>query len=126
MRGGDPRAKPTDVGGGVDEMAVVMEQQAKYFDRNCPPHSAILQAVSDPAGATRAVIYGAVRARNDQLPGQRAGRRHEDRYAVAAAVLITSLGMAAERFQALPAGWVVEAVADVAVKWRRWPASSRI
>lgn len=55
-------ADPTVVGDALDEMAAKMVQQAKYFDPEVPATFRFLaESVRDPYGATKTVVYGAVR-----------------------------------------------------------------
>jgi hypothetical protein len=61
MREGE--ADPTVVSEVLDELAAKMEEQPTYFDPELPATFRWLaEAVRDPLGATRAVVFGAVRS----------------------------------------------------------------
>jgi hypothetical protein len=110
-------ANPTLVGQALDEMAVEMERQAKYFNPELPATFHYLaEAVKDPAGATRTVVYGAVKSAENLISflGQKAlgtatkaaDAVEEHISKVVAGLLITVLGAYALQIsEALPAGW---------------------
>jgi hypothetical protein len=61
MREGE--ADPIRVGEALDELAAVMEKHPIYFDAELPvTFRFIAEAVRDPRGATKAVIFGAVKS----------------------------------------------------------------
>jgi hypothetical protein len=104
LREGD--ANPTTVGDALDEMAAEMEQQSKYFDPEIPAtFRYLIEALRDPIGATKTVVYGAVRSAENLMRflcrkalgiGTKALDAVEDRISRAVAtILITSLGAAA-------------------------------
>jgi hypothetical protein len=110
-------ANPTVVGEALDEMTAVMERQSKYFDPDLPATFRLLvEAVRDPVGATRTVVYGAMTSAENLIKflGQRAlGIATKTADAIeqhiskgVAAFLITSLaGVALKLSGMLPAGW---------------------
>jgi hypothetical protein len=56
-------ASPTAVGIAIGEMAALMEAQPKYFDPELPRTFRFLaDATKDPVGATKTVVYGAVKS----------------------------------------------------------------
>jgi hypothetical protein len=60
IREGD--ADPHTVGDALEEIAGGMERQAKFFDPELPISFRYLaEAVRDPTGATKAIVYGAVK-----------------------------------------------------------------
>jgi hypothetical protein len=101
----------------LDQMAAKMEQQPKYFDPELPRTFRFLsEAVKDPIGATKTVVYGAVKSAENliKLLGQRAlGIATKAVEAVenhiskaVAASLVSGLGLFALQLSgALPAGW---------------------
>jgi len=73
LREGD--ANRTVVGEALDQIAVAMERQPKYFDPELPrAFRFIAESVRDPVGATKAVVFGAVRSAENLISflGQRA------------------------------------------------------
>jgi hypothetical protein len=114
---GEADADREAVGDALDEMAAVMEQRAKYFDPEVPATFRFLaDAMRDPSGATRTVVYGAVKSAENVVGflGQRAlgiGRKGAEAVEThiskaVAASLIAGLGTAALRVSgALPEGW---------------------
>jgi hypothetical protein len=105
------------VGDALDEMAAVMEQQLKYFDPELPATLRFLsEAVRDPRGATKTVVYGAIKSAENVVSflghralgiskkGAEAVETHISK--VVATSLIAGLGTAALRVSgALPQGW---------------------
>lgn len=101
----------------LDEMAVVMEQRPQFFDPQLPATFRFLsEAVRDPSGATKAVIYGAIKSAENVVSflGQRAlgiGKKGVEAVEThiskgVATLLIGSLGTAALGLSgALPQGW---------------------
>ena len=72
---GEADADRETVGDALDEMAAVMEQQPKYFDPELPATFRFLsEAVRDPRGATKTVVYGAIKSAENLVSflGQRA------------------------------------------------------
>lgn len=68
-------ASPGVVGAAIDEMAAGMEAEPKYFDPALPRTFRFLaEGAKDPVGATRAVVFGAVKSVENVLVflGQRA------------------------------------------------------
>ena len=56
-------ANPGVVGAAIDEIVAEMEAQPKYFDPELPKTFRFLaEAMKDPAGATKTVIFGAVKS----------------------------------------------------------------
>lgn len=114
---GEAGADREVVGDALDEMAAAMEQQSIYFDPELPATFRFLsEAVRDPRGATKTVVYGAVKSAENLVSflGQRAlgvGKRTADEAETriskaAATVLITTLGGAALQISgALPHAW---------------------
>jgi hypothetical protein len=115
LREGD--ANPTLVGEALEEMAVVMERQAIYFDPELPATFRFLaEAVKDPAGATKTVVYGSVRSAENLISflGQKAlgiatkaADAVEEHISKRVAVYLIS-GLTAAALQisgALPTGW---------------------
>jgi hypothetical protein len=73
--GGEADADREAVGDALDEMAAVMEQHSKYFDPELPATFRFLsEAVRDPRGATKTVVYGAIKSAENVVSflGQRA------------------------------------------------------
>jgi hypothetical protein len=99
------------------EMAAAMEQQPAYFDPQLPASFRFLEeAVRDPLGATRTVVYGAVKSVENlvgflgQLAlgiGRKGAEAVETHISKAvAAFLITGMSGAALKLSgALPQGW---------------------
>jgi hypothetical protein len=72
---GEADADRGTVGDALDEMASVMEQHSKYFDPELPATFRFLsEAVRDPRGATKTVVYGAIKSAENVVSflGQRA------------------------------------------------------
>jgi hypothetical protein len=68
-------ANPVVISDALNNMAVEMERQPKYFDPELPETFRFLaEAASDPQGATKTVVYGAVRSVENVVSflGQRA------------------------------------------------------
>jgi len=114
---GEADADRVAVSDALDEMAAAMEQQPKYFDPDLPASFRFLaEAVRDPSGATRTVVYGAVKSAENLVSflGQRAlgiGKKGVEAVEahiskVVAASLIAGLSSAALGLSgALPQGW---------------------
>jgi hypothetical protein len=114
---GEADADREIVGDALDEMAAVMEQHPKYFDPELPATFRFLsEAVRDPLGATKTVVYGAIKSAQNLVSflGQRAlgiGKKGAEAVEAhvskaVAASLIAGLGTAALRVSgALPEGW---------------------
>jgi hypothetical protein len=114
---GEADADREIVGDALDEMAAVMEQQLKYFDPELPATLRFLsEAVRDPRGATKTVVYGAIKSAENVVSflghralgiskkGAEAVETHISK--VVATSLIAGLGTAALRVSgALPQGW---------------------
>lgn len=106
------------VSNALDEMAGVMEQRPRYFDPQLPATFRFLaEAVRDPSGATKTVVYGAVKSAENLVSflGQRAlgiGTKGMDAIeshiskAVATALIASIGGAALGLSAALPQGWV--------------------
>lgn len=121
MAAGDPwregDANPAVVGEALEEIAAVMERQPKYFEPELPATFRFLaEAVKDPAGANKTVVYGSVRSAENLISflGQKAlGVATKAADAVeqhiskaVAAFLISGLTAAALQISgSLPAGW---------------------
>jgi hypothetical protein len=111
-------ANPNTVGDALDKMVAEIERQPKYFDPEVPKMFRILtEALRDPMGATKTVVYGAFRSAENLMRflfrkalgiGTKALNVVEDHISkVVAGFLITSLGaVALQLFGALPTGWV--------------------
>jgi hypothetical protein len=72
---GEGDADRKTVGDALDEMAAAMEQHPKYFDPELPATFRFLsEAVRDPRGATRTIVYGAIKSAENVVSflGQRA------------------------------------------------------
>jgi hypothetical protein len=114
---GEADADRETVGDALDEMAEVMEQGPRYFDPELPASFRFLaEAVRDRSGATKAVVYGAVKSAENVVSflGQRAlgiGKKSveavEAHISKAIAVsLVAGLSTAALGLSgALPQGW---------------------
>jgi hypothetical protein len=114
---GEANADREIVGDALDEMAAVMEQHPKYFDPELPATFRFLsEAVRDPRGATKTVVYGAIKSAENVVSflGQRAlviGKKGAEAVEThiskaVAASLVAGLGTAALRVSgALPQGW---------------------
>jgi hypothetical protein len=113
----------------LDQMAAKMEQQPKYFDPELPRTFRFLsEAVKDPIGATKTVVFGAVKSVENLMKflGQRAlgvvtktFDAVESRISKAvASSLIAALSVAALQLSgALPAGWAwLKPLLDVIAK----------
>jgi hypothetical protein len=110
-------ANPVAIGAALIDMAVEMERQPKYFDPELPETFRFLaEATKDPQGATKAVVYGAVRSAENVVSflGQRAlavgikavGAVEQHISAAVATSLFAGLSaVALEISGALPAGW---------------------
>ena len=115
LREGD--ANPGVVGDALEGMAAEMERRPKYFDPELPASFRFLaEAVRDPAGVNKTVVYGSVRSAENLISflGQKllgiatktadSVERHISK--AVAAFLITSLAGAALQISgALPVGW---------------------
>lgn len=105
------------VGDALEEMAAEMERQPRYFHPELPELFRFLaEAVRDPLGATRTVVYGAVKSAENVVSflGQRAlgiGKKGVEAVEghiskAVAASLVTALGGAAFGISSsLPQGW---------------------
>ncbi len=114
---GEADAERQIVGDALDEMAAVMEQHPKYFDPELPTTFRFLsEAVRDPRGATKTVVYGAIKSAENLVSflGQRAlgiGKKGAEAVEThiskaVAASLVAGLGAAALGLSgALPQGW---------------------
>jgi serine/threonine protein kinase len=119
---GDPKregnANPLAIGEALDKIAIEMERQSKYFDPELPITFRFLaESVKDPLGATRTVVYGAVKSAENLISflGQRtlgigkssveAVDKHISR-AIATSLLISLSGAALQLSGALPTAWV--------------------
>jgi hypothetical protein len=110
---GEADADRETVGDALDEMAAVMEQHPKYFDPELPATFRFLsEAVRDPRGATRTVVYGAIKSAENLVSflGQRAlgiGRKGAEVVEThIAKALVAGLGTAALGLSgALSHGW---------------------
>jgi hypothetical protein len=114
---GEADADRETVGNALDEMAAVMEQHPKYFDPDLPATFRFLsEAVRDPRGATKTVVYGAIKSAENLVSflGQRAlgiGKKGAEAVEThiskaVAASLIAGLGTAALGLSgALAQGW---------------------
>ncbi len=117
----DPRregdANRETIGETLDEVAADMERQPKYFDPELPASFRFLsEAVKDPIGATKTIIYGAVKSVENLFIflGRRAlglgaktadaAEKHISK-AVAASLFIGLSGAALKLSGALPQGW---------------------
>ena len=117
----DPRregdAKPEAVADALDQMAEKMERKSEYFHPELPASFRFLaEAVKDPVGATKTVVYGAVKSAENLISflGQRAlgigknaleGVEKHISKAVAASLLIGLSSAALELSGALPQSW---------------------
>lgn len=121
MAADDPRregdARQDAVGEALDEMAADMERAPKYFDPELPASFRFLsEAVKDRIGATKTIVYGAVKSAENVISflGQLAlgicrktagaVEQHIPK-AVAASLLILLSGAALKLSGALPQGW---------------------
>ena len=114
---GEADADREIVGDALDEMAAIMEQRPQYFDPQLPETFRFLsEAVRDPRGATKTVVYGAVKSAENLMSylGQRAlgiGKKSAEAVEqhiskAVATVLVTGLGSAAlDLSGALPQAW---------------------
>jgi hypothetical protein len=114
---GEADADREIVGDTLDEMAAVMEQNAKYFDPELPATFRFLsEAVRDPRGATKTVVYGAIKSAENLVSflGQRAlgiGRKGAEAIethiskGVAASLIAGLSGAALELSGAVSQGW---------------------
>lgn len=114
---GEADADREAVGDALDEMAAVMERHAKYFDPELPATFRFLsEAVRDPRGATRTIVYGAIKSAENVVSflGQRAlgiGKKGAEAVEThiskaVAASLVAGLSGAALAFSgALSQGW---------------------
>ncbi|EJW11619.1 hypothetical protein A33M_2978 [Rhodovulum sp. PH10] len=105
------------VGEAMDEMAADMERKPAYFDPELPASFRFLaEAVKDPLGATKTIVYGAVKSVENLFSflGRRAlglGRKVFDEAekpipkAVAASLLLGLADAALKLSEALPQGW---------------------
>jgi hypothetical protein len=114
---GEADADREAVGDALDEMAAAMEQQSKYFNPELPATFRFLsEAVRDPRGATKTVVYGAVKSGENLVSflgrmalgighnTTEAVGRHISK-AVAVSLIIALSGAALELSGALPQGW---------------------
>jgi hypothetical protein len=110
-------ANPVVIGDALNSMAVEMERQPKYFDPELPETFRFMaEAARDPQGATKTVVYGAVRSAENVVSflGQRAlgiginavgaVEQHISK-AVATSLIAGLSGVALNISGALPAGW---------------------
>jgi hypothetical protein len=110
-------ANPVVIGNALDEMAAEMERSSKYFDPALPTTFRFLaEAARDPLGATKTVIYGAVKSAENVVSflAQRAlgivtntidaVEKHISK-AVAATLISGFSGTALVISGALPNGW---------------------
>ena len=114
---GEADADRETVGDALDEMAAVMEQHPKYFDPELPATFRFLsEAVRDPRGATKTVVYGAIKSAENVFSflGQRAlgiGKKGAEAVethiskAVAASLVAGLSGAALGLSGALSQGW---------------------
>ena len=105
------------VGEVLEQVAAGMERKSKYFDPQLPATFRFLaEAVKDRRGATKAIVYGAVKSLENLFSflgqrsmglGKRTGDALEQHISKAvAAALITGFGALALRLSgALPHGW---------------------
>jgi hypothetical protein len=110
-------ANPTAVGDALDEMVAVMERQAEYFDPEFPAtFRFIAEAVRDPWGAIKTVVYGAVKSVENLISylGRMAlgivtkaidAVEEHISQAVAKSLLLGLAGAALQISGALPTGW---------------------
>ena len=110
-------ADPVVISNALNNMAVEMERQQKYFDPELPDTFRFLaEAARDPQGATKTVIYGAVKSAENVVSflGQRAlgiginaaGAIEQHISKVVARALLVGLSAAAlEVSGALPKAW---------------------
>jgi hypothetical protein len=110
-------ADKTEVGDALAKIADQMEQLPKYFDPDLPASFRFMvEAMRDPAGATKTVVYGAVKSAENLISflGQRAlgiGRsaagavEHKISKAVATSLVVALSGAALQVSGALPVGW---------------------
>ena len=110
-------ANPGVVGAAIDEIVAEMEAQPKYFDPELPKTFRFLaEAMKDPAGATKTVIFGAVKSIENLVIflGQRAlgiggnalGAIEQHISKAVAVALIASLSDAALKISGgLPTAW---------------------
>lgn len=116
MREGD--ANPFVVSSAVNEMVAGMENLPTYFDPLLPQTFRFLsEATRDPLGATKTVVYGAVKSAENVIAflGQRAlgigtkvvdAVEHHISKAVAATLIAGLSGVALQISGALPMGWI--------------------
>lgn len=101
------------VAGALDDMAATMEQQLRYFDAELPKSFRFLaEAARDPFGATKTIVYGAVRSAENLVSflGRRAlgisknaiGSVEEHISKAVAGALITGLSGAALSLSLVP------------------------
>ena len=114
---GEAEADRAVVSDALDDMAATMEQRPRYFDPEVPATFRFLaEAVRDPAGATRTVLYGAIKSAENVVSflaqkalgvgrkGAEAAERHISK--AVATLLVAGLSSAAlEISGALPHGW---------------------
>lgn len=117
MASDDPRhegaADRGAVGEALDELAGKMEKKSAHFDPELPASFRFLaEAVKDPVGATKTVVYGAVKSAENLFSflGQRAlgiGKKTAEAIEqnVAKSLLIGLGGIALKLSGALPQGW---------------------
>lgn len=114
----DGDANPTVVSKGLNEIAAEMERRPTYFDPELPETFRFLaEAATDPRGATRTVVYGAVRSAENLISflGRKAlgigastvgaVERHISK-AVAATLIVALSGAALQISGALPTAWL--------------------
>ena len=114
---GEADADRQIVGDALDEMATTMEQRPQYFAPELPASFRFLaEAVRDPTGATRTVVYGAVKSAENLVSflGQKAlgiGKKSAEAVethiskAVATALVGSLSAAALELSFGLPQGW---------------------
>jgi hypothetical protein len=113
----DSAANPVVLSQGLTDMAAAMEQRPIYFDPELPETFRFLaEATKDPRGATKMVVYGAVRSAENLVSflGRKALgiatnttgaiEQHISK-AVATTLIVGLSGVALTISGALPAGW---------------------
>ena len=113
----DGDANPVLVGDALEKMAAAMEVEPKYFAPELPTSfRLIVEALRDPAGATKTIVYGAVKSAENLISflAKRAlgvaksaleGVEQHISKGIASALIVGLGGSALMLSGALPQGW---------------------